>query len=503
MAEKDIKKENLSKIAVKNSFYGFSAGLIVKLGGLVFTIIIARILLPELFGIYALALSIVAIFMTFTNLGVNETFLRYLSEALGKKDKNKARTYFKYLLKIKSLLVFLAIFVLLLLSKFLSYNFYNKPLLFYPLLFSCLFIIAESFKNFIGNIFLAKKDLRPIPFLELFHQITKILFSVLAILIFSTEFKVAGLFLAFALAGFAHLSLFSLISYKKDKSLFKGKTVSINKKRISKFLRFMGVASLSLVFFVSIDTLMLGKFVDAEYIAYYRVALSLILTIAALFSLSQIFLPIFTQIHKKRFERGFRKTFRYLMLITIPATAGVLFIGKYLIFTIYGKEYLLAVSVLYVLSFLIITMPLIGLYSIIFEAKEKPQIVSKSVLFSLVVNILLNVLVIFLFKSKPLFIIAGIGLATSLSRLLLLGLLIFYAKKEFNFKVKGIGLRDPIFATIIMSFFLFVFNHFINMNIFFGVIEVIFGIGIYFGILILTKSVNKEDFKLLKVIIKG
>jgi len=158
------------------------------------------------------------------------------------------------------------------------------------------------------------------------------------------------LFFALALAGFIHLFLFVLILYKKDKTLFIGKKESVDKKRINNYLGFMSVASISLVFFGSIDILMLGKFVELSYLGYYRVALSLIITIASLFSLSGVLLPMFTQIDKKRFERGFQKTFRYLMLIAIPATAGVLFIGKYLIFTIYGKEYLLAVSSLYFLS---------------------------------------------------------------------------------------------------------------------------------------------------------
>lgn len=502
MAEKDIKKQNLSKIAIKNSSYSFAAGLIFKIGGLIFTILIARLLLPELFGIYALTLSIITIFMTFTNLGINETFLRYFSEALGKRNKNKATTYFKYLLKIKSLLVFLAIFVLLSLSKFLSYNFYNKPLLFYPLLFSCLFILVESFKNFIGNIFLATKNLKPIPFLELFHQITKIFFSVLAILIFSTEFKVAGLFLAFALSGFAHLFLLFLIPYKKDKAIFLGKKVPINKKRILRFLKFMGIAGLSLVFFVSIDILMLGKFVGAEYIAYYRVALSLVLTIAGLFSLSGVLLPIFTQIHKKRFERGFQKTLRYIMLIAIPATVGILFIGKYLILAIYGKEYLLAVSSLYVLSFLIITMPLTTLYTTIFESKEKTKILAKSVSISLVINIILNyVLIKYLLEFGQEYVIIGVGVATIISRLIYLGILSFNAKHKLNLVVKGIGLRSPIFATIVMGLFLLIFNKFVDMNLIFGIIEIILGAGIYLVVLILTKGVNIEDFKLIRSLI--
>lgn len=501
--ETNVENQNLSEIAIKNSSYSLAAGLIYKFGGLIFTILIARLLLPELFGIYALVLSIVTIFMTFTNLGVDETSLRYISDASGKRDNKKARSYFRYLLKIKTLLVVFVTLIILLVSKFLSYEVYNKPLLFYPLIFSCLFIIADSFKNFIGQLFLATKNLKPTPFLELLHQTAKISFSILVILILSSEFKVAGLFFALALAGFIHLFLLVLVLYKKDKSLFIGKKESIDKKRINNYLGFMSIASISLVFFGSIDILMLGKFVESSYIGYYRVALSLIITIASVFSLSGVLLPMFTQIHKKRFERGFQKTFRYLMLVAIPATVGILFIGKHLIFAIYGNEYLLAVSSLYFLSVLIITMPLITLYTIIFKSKEKTKILAKSVLISLIINIVLNIVLIkYLLQFSQEHVIIGVGIATVVSRSILLGILIINTKHQFNLSAKGTSLRNPIFATLVMALFLLIFNNFVDMNLFFGILEVILGAGIYLGVLILIKGVGKEDWELVKNLIK-
>ena len=253
-----------------------------------------------------------------------------------------------------------------------------------------------------------------------------------------------------------------------------------------------------MAFFGSIDILMLGKFVAVEYLGYYRISLSLILTISSLFSLSSVFLPLFTQINNERFKRGFTKTLRYILIISIPATAGMIFLGRYLIKAIYGNEYILGIASLYFLALLILTTPLIGLYSMIFQSKEKPKIVSDAILIALFSNILLNLVLIFLFKSNPIFMIAGVGLATSLSRVLLLGLLIFHSKKEFKFKVKGMGIRAPLFATLIMSIFLLIFNHFINMNIFWGIVEIIFGAGIYFGVLILMKGIDKNDLFLIK-----
>ena len=289
---------------------------------------------------------------------------------------------------------------------------------------------------------------------------------------------------------------------KKDKSILLGKADKVDKSKINSYWKYMVFASVSLAFFGSIDTLMLGKFVSPEFIGYYRAAMSLVVAIASVFSLSWAFFPIFTQIKGDRFHRGFNKILRYILILSIPATAGIAFIAKYLIKAVYGDSYIFAAYSIYFLSLLILTTPLIGLYSIIFQSKEKPKIVSKAVLFSLLANILLNVLAIYIFRSNPLFMIAGVSLATSLSRILLLGLLAFYAKRDFNFKVKGIGLRKPIFATIVMSLFLWGFNHLVDMNIFFGAVEIILGIGIYLGVLILINGINDEDWTLIKGVFK-
>jgi len=500
--KKNIKKTNLSEVAAKGSVYTFASLLIQKFGGLLFTIIIARILLPELFGVYALALSIVTIVMTFTDLGIGTTAIRYISDSLGNKNKKEGRSYARFFLKRKIMLVLIATIILFALSKYLSFSIYKNPLIYYPLIFSCFFIVSEAFRDFFSIFFVARKDLRPTVFFDFSSQILKIAFSVLALLIFTSEFKVPGLFLAFFISSFVTLLISFFVLLKKDKEILFGKTEKIDKMKVNLYWRYMAIATLSIAFFGSIDTLMLGGFVGTEYLAYYRVSLSLILTISAMFPISTIFLPIFTQINKKRFERGFQKTIRYILMISIPATIGVLFIAKYLIFVVYGIDYLPAIFSFYFLSLLILTTPLISLYSIILESKEKPKIVSNAVLISLLANILFNYLAIKIFISNPLEMIAGVGFATALSRIILIGILVFYSRKELGIKVKGIGLKKPLFATTIMGIFLYIFNIYLDINIFTGIVEIVLGAGIYLGTFLLVKGLNKEDFKILKDLIK-
>lgn len=498
-----IKEENLSKIAVKNSAYVFTTIFVSKIGSLIFTILIARLLLPELFGIYGIVLSIVMIAMTISNLGIDQTATRYVSHAFGKNNIGKARSYFRYLLKIKSLLVLLIIIILLIFSKFLAYNIFNKPAIFFPIIFSSLYILMESLRSLFGILFLSTKDVKPLPFLEAVLQISKVLIAVLLIYILSNELRVAGIFIAFAISSFLFLILSIIILIKKEKKIFYGKNVKIEKIRIKKYLTYMGIAGLSLVFFGSIDTLMLGIFVDAVYIGYYRAALGLILTISALLSFSGVLLPIFTQISGDRLERGFKKTFRYILIFTIPASVGIVLIAKYFIFAVYGSEYLPATRLMYALSFLIITGPLIALYSIVFEAKEKVKTLAKSIYIALSINFLLNLIfILWLLKISQEHVILGVSFATLISRGVLLGILVRTTKKKFKLKIDNQDIFKPLFATFIMAIFLISFNIVINVNLFFGFLEIILGAAVYFAVMWSINGIKLEDIKLLKLIIK-
>ena len=94
-------------LAIKNSIYQFSTSLVAKIGALILTIILARMLMPELFGLYSLALSTVLIFAAFSDFGIGSVMVRFISRELGKRNLKKAKAYSDYLLKVKiSLLIF-------------------------------------------------------------------------------------------------------------------------------------------------------------------------------------------------------------------------------------------------------------------------------------------------------------------------------------------------------------------------------------------------------------
>ena len=58
------------------------------------TILLARILMPELFGLYNLALSTIFLFSAISNLGIGETVITFVSKELGKNKKKSANLKF-------------------------------------------------------------------------------------------------------------------------------------------------------------------------------------------------------------------------------------------------------------------------------------------------------------------------------------------------------------------------------------------------------------------------
>jgi O-antigen/teichoic acid export membrane protein len=504
--KKTPKNQNLSSIAIRNSSYSFISVLMIRFGGLFTTILLIRLLSPELFGIYSLAFSIIAIVLIFTDLGVSRSFLRYFSDSFKEKNSKKSRSYFKYFLKIKLLLIFSSIILLMILSRYISHSFYKMPLLFWPLIVSSFFIFSEALREFFDIVAVAKKDLAKITILDSIHQFLRFAFILVVLLFISHSLNIVSwIFIALGLAGFIRLLFIFWINYRDSKGFLFGNHVAIDTKRIWKYLRFMSFASVSLVVFGSLDILMLGKFVDPEYISYYRAALSLVIAITSCLAISNVLLPIFTQIGEKRFERGVRKTLRYLIILTLPATVGLFFTAKYLIFAIYGSAYSTSLISLYFLIPLILSAPITALYTIILESKEKSKILAKGIIISLFLNIILNYsLIKILLGLGQEYIIEGVAIATTISRWFLLVFLVVSVRRNLNLKVNYGDLIKPLAATIVLGLFLYLFNLIvIDMTITWGIIEVISGIIVYLSMLSLLGGFGKEDINLIKSLIRS
>jgi len=435
-----LKKRNFSGDtgqAIKNSSYQLITNLVMKVGSLIFTIIVARLLMPELFGLYSLALATIILFAAFSDLGVSSAIITFIPKMLAKKDERQAKSYAKKLLKWKVFLLTIVSLILIASSYFVANYYYNKPI-FLALLAGGLYIPFMGISSFFEQLFKANNSFREPAKKEIIFQISRIIIILLIIFFILNAslnsnliifFVVLGLSLSY-LIGATYLILVS----KKKISFLDASSKNLNKKEtksLKKFLIPLTAIALSGIFFGYIDTIMLGHFVDSEFISFHSVGLSIVGSVAAIIGFSAISLfPLFSKLKGDPLERLFKKGRNFTGLISIVSAILVFFLAPTIVFISYGNEYMTSAIVIKILSILIFVIPVVGIYSSYFISVKKTKIIAKLLIFTTLINIILN----YSFISYGLTIgqfeaVLGACLATLISNLVYLGGFIVFRKR--------------------------------------------------------------------------
>lgn len=492
--------------AAEGSLWEFSSSLIQRIGGFIFIIIIARILLPEGFGLYNLVLSIALIFMLFSFNGINETFIRFLSETINKSEK-RSRAFFRYIFKLKIIMVLVVSITLVIFAYPISFYLFHKPQLFIPLLLASVYIFVLSLEGFFSSLFFILKKVKYVTIKGSIYQVLRILIVVIIFFLILENPSVSYTITALIIATLATFSFVLYKDYKLTPFLFKGDgTVSKpHKKRILRFFMYMTLGSLSFIFLGNIDTIMIGLFVQGtKDIGIYRSAFALVASATGLFAFGYVLVPIFVQIKKQNLERAFNKVFRYLMMLSIPAAFGLASLANYFIVLFYGYEYVQAIQPLYVLSALLVLGLQVGLFSDLFATKERPKDYLPILIAVIFINIILNYTLIKIFLAhSPKLIVTGVAVATITSWFIYNLSLYYLVRKKLKIKPDLTTMIKPIISSIVMLVVILWLKKILgDISIIKGILLVIFGIATYSISLFIIKGITNEDFDLVKYVLR-
>jgi len=424
---------------IKNSSFQLAATIIAKLGSIIFTILVARMLMPELFGLYSLALSTIVFFSMFSDLGIGATLTTFLSKYIGAKQLDKAKTYYSKLLKYKLILIFVPAFILLVLSSFIANTYYNKPI-FFALLVGVIYIPLNGLISFFNSALISLNNFKACLIKEIIFQILKITSVPLVIYLFINSTISTSGFIAIIIATLSICYIVALIYMaaiaRKNFSFFKkvnaSKFSSEEVLQLRKFILPLSVTALSGMFFGFIDTLMLGHYVDATYIGYYSAAFGLIGAAGTLLSfMGGALLPIFSRMKNASLERVFKRVRILSLLIGLAAAVFTFFVARYILL-IYGDAYLPATLLLKVFSLLLIVIPVTGIYEAYLMSREKTSIMAWVLIISTLINIILNYTFINMGLKTSMFdALLGACIATIISKVIyLFGLMIFKLRKQ-------------------------------------------------------------------------
>lgn len=428
-----------SGIVIKNSIYQLAYTFISKAGSLLFMIILARLLMPELFGLYSLVLSIIVIFATFAELGISTTIIRFISKEFERKQ-SRLKANILYLWKLKLILIFFSSILLIIFADYIANTFYQKPI-FLALLAGVLYIMFIQLTAFLQPLLYASNNFASVFKREIVFQIVRLILVPLAVIMaikYSLSDETILMLIVFFLAIALFLaSIFLFLDVKKIYyARFKAeKNLSLPKEQkstIKKFIFATAALAVSGVFFGNIDRIMLGKFVEAEFIGYYTAAFNLISTLIPLITFSSIvLLPIFSRLKNKRLEAGFKKSMGIIFLIATGTFLITIIFAYFAILIIYGKEYLPATNILRLLSLLLFILPIAAVYQSYYISQGKPGTIAKLLIVSTILNIFLNyILITSLLKFGDLAAVYGATIATIISQFFYLGGLIRGRRKR-------------------------------------------------------------------------
>lgn len=474
----------LVKKVARNAVYNSSAILVGNISGIIITIFLTRTLGDVNFGVYSLATSIALLVMALTDMGINQTVVRYVSDALGKNDVLLVRGYIRELGKVKFVLTIVISISLFLLSDTLSTNVFHKPSLSLPLKVMSGFVLFYSLSGFFIGVFNGLNDFKANFVKSVIYEFSRVTTTITLVIL---GYSVIGAIFGFVIASLASLSCLVIILLKKYNTYIVGKAKKIDIRRVFKFTGYLTVGSIAWTVFAYVDSVMIGIFLPAEYVGYYRASYTVIGAVAGVLSLPAVLFPVFVQLEGENLKNAFNRVFKYSAMLAVPASFGLLAISKEIVLVIYGPDYLSAVPVFWVLSFLIVGSA-VGFWGAIFNAKEMPEYPLKVRVAGMVLNVVLNYLLI------PEFGIVGAAVATTVSNVVVWSVLAYLSKIHFDVFFTPSHLLKPIAASLAMVGFLVVFN---PRSLLEGVLMIFVGTMVYFVTLYTIKGIGKEDLKYL------
>jgi len=469
------------KTIFKNISWLLISQIIASVCGFIWTVLTARYLGVNNYGIMGFAISLNGILAIFMDLGISVYIVREIAT-----DYDSAPYYIGNTIPLKLILSFLVI--ALTLPCLIIFN-YDELTITVTLLFTIETII-KSFLGLFNGSFQAFEKLK---YQEIGNTILNTLLLIFILLAIFTDIGIIGIAISYIIANLIALIYeYYVLNKKITKPKFEFDMVFC-KNIILASLPF-ALGGILFIIYYSIDIVMLERIAGSYPTGIYNATYKLISVLTLFNSVyTSVIFPVMSKFYKnneKLLIIIFEKTVKYLLIIMIPLAIGTMIYSTDIIYLIYGQEYDAASSVLSILIWTVCLLFVNGAFNTLLQSSHKEITTTKTYGIAATFNIVLNLIMI------PRFSVNGAAITTVLSDILILIIFSYVAYK--------MGIRPnkelyyDLMKIIIGSLILGVILYVLNLNIW---VAVILGIIIYFIILILLKVFNDDDKYVIKEIL--
>jgi O-antigen/teichoic acid export membrane protein len=340
---------NMGKISATGSFQLFigraSSTMIMAVG----TIVLTRLMLPEEYGLYSIALMPSLMISLFQDWGVNSAMTKYIASFIAKNKDNDVQDFLVAGLAFETATGLALSLLSLLLANFIATTIFHRPE-------SALLISIASVTIFSGSLLKTSKS-SFVGFEKMqFNSLTMICQSIvksvaaplLVFLGYGALGAVLGYTFAFLAAGIIGIATLYFIFFRH------GNRTKTNRNRLFQTLKAMlhyGIPlSISLIlegFLVQFYGFMMAFFCSDIMIGNYHAATNFaVLLTFFTFPISTVLFPAFAKLNPKNehhlLKNVFTSSVKYTALLLVPATMAVMALSKPMISTLFGEKWVYA-----------------------------------------------------------------------------------------------------------------------------------------------------------------
>jgi lipopolysaccharide exporter len=345
--------------------WNVSSSLIEQFIGFVRSIILARLLVPEDFGLFGMALTIVAALNAVTTIGLNQTIVAHKFDT---RDELKAHLDTVWSAElIRSLIVTLLVWA----SAFPMARFYGQPQLRVIIPVLGLITLVQGFQN-IGLVILRKEiSFARIFWYELATNVAGIGVTIaLAVAMRSVWALVFGM-LATAFLG----TVLSYIFHSYRPRLALEKIALRRALNLGKFTLVIAVAS-----YVNTmaDNITVGRLLGTAALGNYSLAYNIASAPISIlvYSLAKVLFPAYAEIsaqYPKRLEQAFTKVFSISSLILLTIAVPTFLLSGEIVQLLFGGRWTRAGTVLRIMALVIPLRGLALIMSTVFFGLNRPK----------------------------------------------------------------------------------------------------------------------------------
>lgn len=489
--------DRMASKLVKGSAIIFVGNIIFRVGGYVYRFLMASLLGPAAYGILGLTTPFQGIFQILAAGGLPPAIAKYAAEYNALEQQDLARQTVYTALKIMVILGLVVGFIMVFIAApWIACDFYNKPAALLPLqavgLITPFSVIVGAFRGAFQSVY----KMEYILYTRAIEQIVMILAATALVLIgLSTFGAVLGSVLGFSVSSVAAVYIFKryMGKYLPPKSpnfVFTLKQELNLAKRLVFFSIPVSITALAEMGIYSACTLLMGVFLTSTAIGYFTAAdpiarLPLVVSISLATTILPAASEAFATKNQELLSRYVRDTFKYGMFFVIPMCIGIAVYASEILGLVYftNLEYINgALS----LTILVIGMTFYSVYSMsssIVQGIGNPRIPMYILIVGTLITIVTGWYLI------PIYGIVGGALASTIASFLMMLPMIYFTTKLTNVQLPYTFITKVVIASIVMAIPAFILPN-TNMGLLIGII---LGIIIYFVMILLLKTLSKND----------